>query len=134
MDTHRVQHGGFIALLVLALAPAARTTDPNPDSALNHDSADTFRSMMSDATARMHAAMHVPFTGDADRDFARMMIAHHQGAIDMAVLPLPHRKGERLERLGPGSLPTPQPGGERLAPGPGEAPSARQPPPRHTPP
>jgi len=99
MDTHRVQHGGFIALLVLALAPAARTTDPNPNSALNHDSADTFRSMMSDATARMHAAMHVPFTGDADRDFARMMIAHHQGAIDMAVVELRYGKDERLKRL-----------------------------------
>ena len=60
MDTHRLQHGGFIALLVLALAPAARTTDLNADSDLNPDSADTFRSMMSDATARMHAAMHVP--------------------------------------------------------------------------
>src|SRR2546426_8099426 len=99
MDTHRVQHGGFIALLVLALAPAARTTDLNPDSDLNRDNADTFRSMMSDATARMHAAMHVPFTGDADRDFARMMIAHHQGAIDMALVELRYGKDERLKRL-----------------------------------
>src|SRR2546422_11695907 len=102
MDTHRVQHGGFIALLVFAVAPAARTTDLNPDSA------DTFRSMMSDATAHMHAAMHVPFTGDADRDFARMMIAHHQGAIDLAVVELRYGKDERLKRLGPEIIVTQQ--------------------------
>jgi hypothetical protein len=60
---------------------------------------DGFRAMMDDATARMHAAMHVPFTGDADRDFARMMIPHHQGAIDMAIVELRYGKDERLKRL-----------------------------------
>ena len=60
---------------------------------------DGFREMMEEATARMHAAMHVPFTGDADRDFARMMIPHHQGAIDMALAELRHGKDERLRRL-----------------------------------
>jgi uncharacterized protein (DUF305 family) len=47
----------------------------------------------------MHAAMGVPFTGDADRDFARMMIPHHQGAIDMALVELRYGKDERLRRL-----------------------------------
>jgi len=55
--------------------------------------------MMNDAVARMHADMHVPFTGDPDRDFARMMIPHHQGAIDMALLELGYGKDARLRRL-----------------------------------
>src|SRR6266704_2687812 len=58
-----------------------------------------FRSMMNDAVARMHTSMNVPFTGDADHDFARMMIPHHQGAIDMALVELRYGKDERLKRL-----------------------------------
>ena len=93
MDTRRLQRRGLIALLLLALAPAARTVEQNPDSV------DGFRSQMNEATARMHGAMHVPFTGDADRDFARMMIPHHQGAIDMALAVLRHGRNEQLKRL-----------------------------------
>jgi uncharacterized protein (DUF305 family) len=54
---------------------------------------------MNDAVARMHTGMNVPFTGDADRDFARMMIPHHQGAIDMALVELRYGKDQRLKRL-----------------------------------
>ncbi|WP_425434912.1 CopM family metallochaperone [Natronohydrobacter thiooxidans] len=32
----------------------------------------------------MHRDMAIEFTGDADVDFVRGMIPHHQGAIDMA--------------------------------------------------
>jgi len=67
-----------------------------------HDSPQSkggFETMMTESVARMHAAMHVVFTGDADRDFARMMIPHHQGAIDMAVAELKYGKDVRLKRL-----------------------------------
>jgi len=60
---------------------------------------DGFRAMITDAVARMHVAMDVPFRGDPDRDFARMMIPHHQGAIDMALVELRYGKDERLKRL-----------------------------------
>ena len=40
--------------------------------------------------ARMHAAMDVPMTGDADRDFVVGMIPHHQGAVEMARVVLEH--------------------------------------------
>jgi hypothetical protein len=58
-----------------------------------------FVTEISEAVARMHAAMDVPFTGDVDRDFARMMIPHHQGAIDMAIAELRYGKDSRLKRL-----------------------------------
>lgn len=48
---------------------------------------------------RMTAAMHVRPTGDVDRDFAAMMIPHHQGAMDMAVAELRYGSNERLKRI-----------------------------------
>jgi uncharacterized protein (DUF305 family) len=40
-----------------------------------------------------------PMTGDADRDFATMMIAHHQGAIDMARVELEHGKDPQMQGM-----------------------------------
>lgn len=51
------------------------------------------------AMARMMKGMHVPPSGNVDRDFAMMMIAHHQGAIDMALAELRHGQNEQLRRL-----------------------------------
>ena len=65
---------------------------------------DTFMSMMDDAMRRMDAGMAVQPTGDPDRDFARMMIPHHQGAVDMAVAELRFGKDERLRRLAQGII------------------------------
>ncbi len=97
----KTRHWGGIgfALLLSALmvggaaAPVAPIADPNPDAAHG------FRAMMNASVARMHAGMQVPFTGDADRDFAQMMIPHHQGAIDMALVELRYGKDQRLKRL-----------------------------------
>ena len=58
-----------------------------------------FEAGMTAAMARMHHDMMAPPTGDPDRDFARMMIPHHQGAIDMARVQLQYGKDPRLRRL-----------------------------------
>jgi uncharacterized protein (DUF305 family) len=48
----------------------------------------------------MHSAMHdVFFIGKPDADFARMMIPHHQGAIEMAKVELQFGTDPRLRRL-----------------------------------
>lgn len=51
------------------------------------------------ANARMHAGMDIVYSGNADIDFARGMIAHHQGAIDMARIELEYGKDPELRKL-----------------------------------
>ena len=47
----------------------------------------------------MMDGMDVKPSGNVDLDFARMMMAHHQGAIDMALAELRHGRNLRLRRL-----------------------------------
>lgn len=51
------------------------------------------------AMDKMMTGMAVKPTGDVDVDFAAMMIPHHQGAIDMAVLELRFGRNEQLRRI-----------------------------------
>ncbi|QJQ97176.1 DUF305 domain-containing protein [Halomonas sp. PA5] len=52
-----------------------------------------------EANERMHAGMTQGFTGNPDVDFARGMIPHHRGAIDMAEVLLEHGEDEELKAL-----------------------------------
>lgn len=58
-----------------------------------------FASDMAVAMDHMHHDMMVPASGDPDRDFAAMMIPHHQGAIDMAKVQLRYGRDVALRRL-----------------------------------
>ena len=51
------------------------------------------------AMSKMMEGMAVKPSGDIDRDFAAMMIPHHQGAIDMAQAELRYGKNEQLRRI-----------------------------------
>jgi hypothetical protein len=51
------------------------------------------------AMSKMMSGMNVKPTGVVDRDFAEMMIPHHQGAIDMAQAELRYGHNEQLRRI-----------------------------------
>ena len=63
-----------------------------------------FDAMMAQSMARMHADMAVVPSGDPDRDFAAMMIPHHQGAIEMAKAELAYGRDPVLRRLAQGII------------------------------
>lgn len=64
-------------------------------SMMNHDATDIYAPAMKS----MHENMSMAPTGNADVDFMRGMIPHHQGAIDMAKIVLANGKDPQVKKL-----------------------------------
>ena len=97
----------FLAIGVGALAAVVALTAGRDETVLWCRSklgvapagSDAFADESRAAMRKMMAGMEVRPTGDVDRDFAALMIAHHQGAIDMAQAELRHGGNVLLRRM-----------------------------------
>ena len=102
---------GVAALTGLLLAALALTI--KPIAAHRHETGATlaetnaragisdpaFYAEMANVNARMHDGMSIAGSGNIDRDFVRMMIPHHQGAIDMSELALENAARPEVKKL-----------------------------------
>ncbi|CAN7226902.1 DUF305 domain-containing protein [Rhizobium sp. LjRoot98] len=88
MDHSKMNHG---AMTMDGMAQPKGDTGPSSTA-------------FAEANAKMHGGMDIVFTGNADVDFVRGMIAHHQGAIDMAKIELQYGKDAELRKLAEGVI------------------------------
>jgi DUF305 family protein family protein len=100
----------LVAGVALAMALTPRATqfiNPpliNPPLAVPRAATSEFDRALQAVMLQMDAAMCVTPSADADRDFARAMIPHHQGAVEMARLELLYGHDPRLRRLAQGMV------------------------------
>jgi uncharacterized protein (DUF305 family) len=86
---------GFAAL---GLPAAAEETTGHEGHAMMGDQGPASMAFM-EANDRMHTGMAIEFTGNADVDFIRGMVPHHQGAVDMARIVLEHGSDPEVRKF-----------------------------------
>ena len=108
MGTRKTGTAALAVLLVVSVSraqpPHQHEVSPSQGTPSAGTTAESFTSLMMQAMERMHRDMGIVPSGDPDRDFAAMMIPHHQGAVDMAKVELKFGKNPVLRRLAQGII------------------------------
>ncbi|QND49648.1 DUF305 domain-containing protein [Rhizobium lusitanum] len=90
---------GALALALAFSIPALAEDMHNMDMSKPMGDQGASSKAFNDAMGKMHSNMMITYSGDADTDFVRGMIPHHQGAIDMAKIELKYGKDPELRKL-----------------------------------
>lgn len=89
-----------LCVTILCLGMAGPAVAAEMAMPMKHGAAaGTFQADNEAAMAAMMKGMSVKPSGNPDKDFARMMLAHHQGAIAMAQLELKYGKDPEMRAL-----------------------------------
>ena len=95
----------LIAPLALAGCQAEKSASDSANSHDDHAMPKADANALASAKAyqaandKMHKDMAIAFTGNADADFMRAMIPHHEGAVAMANVAIEHGKDAEVRKL-----------------------------------
>jgi uncharacterized protein (DUF305 family) len=90
----------IFAFVILVHTLAAPLPQEGPDRSSENGAARSGWRALQQSMERMHAAMmSIAPSGNDDVDFVRLMIPHHQAAIDMAKAQLLYGKDPQMRRL-----------------------------------
>ena len=96
-----------LALAAVFAGPALAQHQGHGGGTMKMDGASTDNAStkaFKEANGKMHKDMDITYSGDADADFVRGMIPHHQGAIDMAKVVLANGKDPEIRKLAEGVI------------------------------
>lgn len=93
---------GVGGTFVLGPAIAQMTNHAGHGTAQNSTTLHPAVQAFNEINDRMHTAMAVSFTGEPDQDFARAMIPHHVGAVEMARVVLEYGTDPEIRALAEG--------------------------------
>ena len=85
-------------LAALAIGGAAVAQSPHGSHAKASSKESAATKAYRAANDKMHKAMSIRFSNDADVDFIKGMIPHHRGAIDMAKVVLQYGKNDQTKK------------------------------------
>ena len=93
--------GLILALMVVTVGYAADGHDGHAGHVMAKPTAGDTASTraLKAANITMHKDMDIAYSGDVDVDFLRGMIAHHQGAVEMAQIQLAYGRDAQVKRL-----------------------------------
>lgn len=92
-----------LTVIALSLLPLAAAAQDHTGHEMSGDMSPATMAFEA-ANATMHEGMAIDYTGDADVDFIRGMIAHHQGAVAMAQIVLEHGDDPEVRALAEGII------------------------------
>ena len=87
------QHGGHGAMMTPA------EMQKMMDDMMPKDTDSPSTRAFKEAHMKMMKSMHITFSGNANVDFVRGMIPHHQGAIDMAKVMLQYGSDQQIKAM-----------------------------------
>lgn len=86
-------------LFALCLLPVVSYAEMEHSMHMSMQEKSGYEEKYNNVNMKMHKEMSIKYSGNPDIDFVKGMIAHHQGAVDMAKIQLKYGKDPEMRKL-----------------------------------